>query len=98
MLHATVHTFAAALAAIPVDPGSAVTPPGGEKVLVILRWALWIGFAACLAGLVKAGAGMAMAGSGRSSGGAHEHGMGVALALLGAILCSSAALLVGSFA
>jgi hypothetical protein len=85
------------LAAAPVvDPGGAVAPPGADGFKKLLQWALWLGFAACFAGLVKAAGGMALAGAGRSGGGAHEHTMGVAISLIGALLCSSAALLVGA--
>lgn len=98
MLHTALTTVTTLMAGPVPDPGSGTAPPGSGKFLTLLQWALWIGFGVCVAGLIKAGASMALAGSGRSAGGAHEHGMGIALAVAGAAVCSSAALIVGGIA
>lgn len=63
----------------------AVTPPGSGGLLTILGWAIWVAFAACLFGIVKAGGLIALTGGGRS-----EHPVALGWAIAGAVITGAA--------
>lgn len=89
-LLATVTVLAAAVP----DPDT-TQPPGFDGVLSILGWAKWAALAVCVVALIAVGALMAIP-SRRSEGG--EHAGNVGKVLLGVVVISAAASLVGFLA
>lgn len=67
-------------------------PPGADGILAILGWVKWIALAVCVIGLIIAGAMLAI-NSRRGEGG--EIAGRVVMALVGVIIISAAAALVG---
>lgn len=91
MTHMLLHL----VAAIP-NPGQGTAPPGGAKILTILKWLAWGVFAVCVAGVLLNGAKLAVAHQRGHGGG--EQTSGLAWTLIGAIVAGSAAALVGAVA
>jgi hypothetical protein len=81
---------ATAMAAAP-DPGSGSQPPGTEKLLTLLKWLAWCGYAACVAGVILAAIGLVMEHKGRGSGGGSGQ---LVMVLIGALLIGAASKLV----
>lgn len=73
------------------DP-DAIQPPGTEGFTALMGWAKWVALAVCILGLFAAGALMAIQ-SRRGEGGEHVGKIG--MALVGVIVISAAAALVG---
>ena len=78
------------------DPGEGAPPPGSESLLTVLSWIAWIAFAACVVGVLKAGGLLAMVGIGHRGSG--DHGVALGAAIVGAIVCGSAAAIVTAVA
>jgi hypothetical protein len=81
---------AAAMAAAP-NPGNGTQPPGTAKLLTLLQWLAWLGYAACVAGVIMAAIGLVMEHKGRGSGGG---GGQLVMVLIGALLIGAASKLV----
>lgn len=77
------------------NPGKGSQPPGGDKVLTILKWIAWLCFATCVIGVMIAGAKMAI-NVRRGEGAQDAAGLGWVLA--GCIIIGSASGLVGALA
>jgi hypothetical protein len=76
------------------DPGHGVAPPGGDKILQLIRWGLWLATGACVLAAVMVGAQLALAAGGR--GDHHRHGGALVWVLLGAVLVGSSTAIVSA--
>lgn len=83
------HLLTRVMADVPPDLTNieAGAPPGSGAAVSLLQWGLWIAFAFCVGGIIKASGGLAWAGIGRGSSG--DHGSGLGWAIVGTILCGS---------
>ncbi|MGO3649997.1 hypothetical protein [Agrococcus casei] len=92
-MHGLTTFLTSTIAMLTVIPNPDPTqPPGSEGILAILGWAKWVALAVCVAGLIIAGAMLAI-NSRRGEGG--EIAGRVVAALIGVIIISAAAALVG---
>ena len=92
-MHGLTAFLTSTVAMLTVIPNPDPTqPPGSEGILAILGWAKWVALAVCVAGLIIAGALLAI-NSRRGEGG--EIAGRVVAALIGVIIISAAAALVG---
>lgn len=89
---AVLHAAAELLGDIP-NPGAGTTPPGAEKIQLVISWVAWLFFAGCVAGIFYAGGQMIYD---------HSRGMGggegtsrLIKVLLSAIMGASASGIIG---
>lgn len=95
MLATTATDFAAAVLPAQIPNPNPVQPPGTGKFLDVMGWVKWVALAATIIGLMIAGGMMAL-NSRRGEGG--EHAGKIGAALMGVIVISAAAALVGFLA
>jgi hypothetical protein len=77
------------------DPGQGKAPPGSAKLLLLLQWVAYVGYAVCVMGVIVAAAGMAVQ---HRHGTAGENGSRLGWVLAGALLIGAAAALVQKLA
>ena len=92
LLATTATDFAAAVLPAQIPNPAPVQPPGTGKFLDVMGWVKWVALAVVIIGLMVAGAMMAL-NSRRGEGG--EHAGRIGGALMGVIVISAAASLVG---
>ncbi|WP_190824768.1 hypothetical protein [Saccharopolyspora pogona] len=79
--------LAVAVAAQMPNPGGPIAPPGSEKIMLLMQWGLWIGFACCIGGIALFAAKMAI--SHRQGFGGGDEATGVWKPLVACIVLSN---------
>jgi hypothetical protein len=82
------------LADVP-NPGQGKAPPGAEKLLTLLQWAAYVGYAVCVLGVIMSAGAMALQ---HRHGTVGENGSRLGWVLAAALLIGSAAALVDKLA
>lgn len=84
---AVARAYGTILLVAPIDLGGGAAPPGSDKILMVMKWVLYIVTAACIVGFLTLGAKMALQHR-RHEGGEHASGLGYVLG--GCVLIGSA--------